>query len=391
MFSKNLNFSDALKLSAGHEFSLIIKPVGDRCNLNCDYCYYKSSDCSKTITAEEIMSDDIVEELIFDYIVGSRTSEIVFCWHGGEPLLAGIKFFRKVLAFQAKHSGYKNIINTIQTNGTLINYEWAHFFATNNFLVGISIDGPETIHDYYRKGKGGKGSFKAAMRGLANLKKAGVSFNTLTVVTDHSQDKGREIYQFLKDAGSIHMQFLPAADFVEGEMGIVNPAPWNPAPDGYGKFMADIFDVWHKNDIGTIFVQRFETILACYAQYPVRLCSFATVCGDVPVVEKNGDIFRCDHYVRDYKPAGNIKEVRISRAINSADQLEFGINKRDSLPEECLSCEFYFACKGGCPKHRYPEGAGDKSGKYYLCEGKKLFLRHTGDRFERLATQNRLV
>lgn len=164
-----------------------------------------------------------------------------------------------------------------------------------------------------------------------------------------------------------------------------------PAPDGYGKFMADIFDVWHKNDIGTIFVQRFETILACYAQYPVRLCSFATVCGDVPVVEKNGDIFRCDHYVRDYKPAGNIKEVRISRAINSADQLEFGINKRDSLPEECLSCEFYFACKGGCPKHRYPEGAGDKSGKYYLCEGKKLFLRHTGDRFERLATQNRLV
>lgn len=391
MQGRTIRLNDAVKFAAPPGYSLMFKPVGSKCNLSCTYCYYSTAE-KHTLKSENSLTDsEFLEFSIKSYIEGISSERVQFVWHGGEPLLAGIEFYMRVLEYQKRYSSGRIIENSIQTNGTLLNKQWADFFASNNFLVGISMDGPQLLHDKYRVSISGEGSFYRVLRGLDFLKSAGVEFNSLSVITNESTQNGAEIYDFLKNCGIEYMQFLPAVDFIMRLDGGYTPAPWSVTPEGYGTFLSDIFELWYNGDIGKVFIQSFETVLGCYMGMPASLCSFADTCGDALVVEKDGAVYSCDHYVnRDYY-LGNIKDKSPLRMVSGEFQRDFGVAKRDTLPLECFNCEYYFACKGGCRKHRIPVSDTSNTGKYYLCEGQKLFLSKCGTRFEKLALELRAV
>ena len=379
---------DAEKLVSPVSFVTMLKPAGSSCNLDCTYCYYL--DKAVQYGGRNVpMPDDLLEMYIRQYIEANSADTVLFNWHGGEPLLMGKDFYRKALALQKKYADGRKIENTIQTNGTLVDEEWCDLFAENGFLVGISIDGPEDIHDAFRRTRGGGPTFRKVMDAVSMFRSAGVEFNTLSVVNSLCENRGGEVYRFLRDkVKSAYMQFLPAVEHIVDRPDyhrpvIVSPetegaslAPWSVSAAGYGKFLCDIFDEWVIRDVGRVFVQMFDATLAQWCGVRPGVCSMCETCGDALVVERNGDVYPCDHFVYPEYLLGNIRQTHIKDIYMSRERLQFGLDKRNSLPVECLRCRFYFACRGECPKHRFAVGS-DGCRKNSLCEGLYAYFCHS--------------
>ncbi len=391
-----ITFTDALKNQAPAAFSSMFKPIGSTCNLECTYCYYLDKTQTVYNNIPPLKSLEILEEYTRQYIEANEVPEVTFNWHGGEPLMAGLDYFRKAMEFQRKHSGGKTIINSLQTNGTLLNADWCRFFNDNRFLIGVSIDGPRDIHDAYRVNKEGRPTFDKVMDGINQMAKFRVEYNTLSVVNDKSEGRGAEVYQFLKSIGSRFMQFLPAVEYVlpagsSRRPVIVKPgtegsvmAPWSVSALGYGHFLTDIFDVWVLSDVGTYFVQAFDETLARWVGAKPGLCIYSETCGDALVVEHNGDVYSCDHFVYPEFRLGNILEDDLIDLYRSQKQFDFGINKRNNLPRQCRRCEYYFACRGECPKHRFIKTKIGEENLNALCEGFKHYYSHVAPYMEHM-------
>lgn len=392
MTKQIFTLADAEKLTGPTAFQCMLKPAGSACNLDCTYCYYLDK-ALQYGGREAVMSPDLLELFIRQYIEANEVDTVTFCWHGGEPTLLGLDFYRRAMVLQRKYAGGKRIENNIQTNGTLLNREWCDFFAENSFLVGISLDGPQDIHDAFRKTRGQAPTFKRVIQSVKMLRAAGVEFNTLSVVNRKCEKRGAEIYRFFRDeAGSRYMQFLPAVEHVVDKSGFRRPvivapetegarmAPWSVSTEGYGRFLCDMFDVWVRSDVGRCFVQIFDATLAGYAGVQPGTCAMAQTCGDQLVVEHNGDVYVCDHFVYPGYLLGNIKEKSLREIYDSQKRRNFGLAKRNALPDECLRCRFWRLCHGECPKHRF-EASEDGSRKNVLCAGFKQFFGHSEDAF----------
>jgi uncharacterized protein len=382
-------------------FQLMIKPVGPACNLTCDYCYYleKSNiytDREKT-PSRFVMTPEVLEKGIKDYIESQPTDEVHFNWQGGEPLLAGIGFFRRAMALQQKYADGKNISNSIQTNGTLITEEWADFLGENKFLTGISVDGPADLHDHYRTFSSGKGSFGRVMNSIRLLHKYNIEFNTLTVVTDRSSRMPLRVYHFLKDIGSRFMQFIPIVEREADNQDIPLRLVTNEYHEKtrireesvksleWGKFLSRIFDEWVRIDIGNHYVNYFDNTLAPYLDEYPSMCTMQSVCGKGLVLEHNGDLYSCDHYVYPEYRIGNILNEELGEMAVCDLQLEFGRKKQNTLPRQCMECEFLRMCGGDCPKHRFVK---NDEGHWisYLHDGLLHFFRHV-DKYMKMMAQ----
>ncbi|MBR4294678.1 MAG: anaerobic sulfatase-maturation protein [Bacteroidaceae bacterium] len=364
----------------------MVKPVGATCNLDCSYCYYR--DKAEIYSApQNRMTDDVLEEYVRQYLEAVNLPTVTFCWHGGEPLLAGIDFYRKAVELQQRYAAGRQIENTLQTNGTLVNDEWCDFFSENNFLVGVSLDGPEEVHDAYRRDCGGAPTFGKVMQAVEKMHNRKVEYNILATVNSRSEGRGKEIYRFLRGISNF-IQFLPVVVYVqlrEGRRPLIvspdvegaTPAPWSVSARGFGEFMCDVFDEWIKCDVGSRFVQLFDITLANWCGVPPSLCAFCETCGDAPVVEYNGDVYSCDHFVYPEYRLGNILSSTLVEMYTSQEQQAFGRDKREALPMECKRCTYNFLCRGECPKHRFATSQRGEPYMNTLCEGYKLFFRHT--------------
>ena len=335
------------------------------------------------------MSNETLGRYIQQYIDSqAKSQEIQFAWQGGEPTLMGRDFFQRAVAMQQWHCPPgKRITNAIQTNGTLLDNEWCQFLADHNFLVGISIDGPEDLHDIYRVDKGNKPTFKKVMRGIELCRKHGVEFNTLTVVNHHNSKHPLRAYNFLKNIGSTFHQYIPLverihdnhASTLSGPPTLKNIedqlAPWSVRADDYGQFLCTIFDAWVQQDVGSTFVQLFDVMLGIWAQGHGGLCMFGPTCGSALAIEHNGDVYSCDHYVYPEYLLGNIQEHSLSDLANRPQQHRFG-DAKAQLPHYCQHCDVRFACHGECPKHRFAVTPDGEPGLNYLCPAYKRFLKH---------------
>ena len=384
--NNTIHFADAQRLTRPTAFTTMIKPVGSLCNLDCDYCYYLGK-ADLYGGHQPKMSDELLERYISQYIEAVQVPTVTFCWHGGEPLLAGIDFYEKAVALQNRYRGTKQIENSLQTNGLLINPDWCDFFKENNFLIGLSIDGPKDIHDAYRHDRGGHPTFDRVMRGLEMMAVSGVEYNTLSTINNRSAGQGKRVYQFMRSV-SKYMQFLPVVEHTiptpSGRAAIVPPgtegakaAPWSITPKAFGKFMCDVFDEWVINDVGERFVQLFDITLAQWYGVQPGLCAFCPTCGDGLVVEHNGDVYMCDHFVYPEYRLGNIGTEHLADMQRKPELFRFGIEKRNSLPSDCRRCEYLFACRGECPKHRFATTRRGEKGLNALCEGYKHFFEYT--------------
>ena len=369
------------------------KPIGPVCNLTCHYCYYLEKQNLYPQQTDFRMPPKILERFIASYIQSQDTPEILFVWQGGEPTLLGVDYFRRIMAFQEQFANGKTIKNSLQTNGTLLDDGWGAFLAENGFLVGISIDGDRKLHDTYRRDRHSRPSFAEVIKGVEVLKKHDVQFNTLTVVSYKNSYHGRRVYRFLKDIGSTHLQFIPIVerkpDRTARALGLALSCPplrekeqaepllteWSVRPKQYGVFLTDIFMDWVHNDVSSVFVHNFEELLACWCGWEPALCAFSRTCGNAMVIEHNGDVYSCDHYVYPEYKIGNVMEQSIQEMALSARQQAFGRVKRDALPKYCRECEVRFACRGECPKYRFLKTPDGEAGLNYLCEGYKYFLK----------------
>ncbi len=379
---ESIPFKYALESLGQRIVGVMIKPVGALCNLDCAYCYYLGKE--KFYSGQMARMDiKLLEKFTEQYIAANlEADEISFCWHGGEPLLAGLDFFKKAVSFQKKYNPGKQISNSLQTNGTLINREWVDFFRENNFLVGVSIDGPQAIHDTYRRNKRGQGTFKEVLNGIELMYKGSVQYNTLTTVNHINQEYGKEIYLFLKSIGSFHMQFLPVLEYIKS--GIVPPgtpgshmAPWSVSSLEYGKFLCEIFDLWSSRDVGTRFITFFESVLANYLGISPGVCAWCETCGNNVAMEWNGDVYLCDHFVYPEYKIGNIADMPFSQMACSDKLFRFGMGKRNALPDLCFRCTYYRLCYGECPKHRFLTAVDGQPGLNALCEGYRHFFAYT--------------
>ncbi len=394
MIKDTFTLQDAVNISGPMAFNIMIKPAGSLCNLDCNYCYYLDK-ADIYGGREPRMSLEMLEHSVKSYIEANEVDQVTFNWHGGEPLVMGLDFYRKAVEFERKYADGKAILNTIQTNGTLLNASWAEFLRENNFLVGISIDGPADIHNKFRRDKGGVPTFDKVLRGIEILYRSGVQYNTMTTINKASEGRGLEVYHFLKSVGSRYMQFMPVLEHVKYPLKpsgvpnkkarphIVDPteegsmiAPWSVSPLAFGKFMCEIFDYWVRNDVGQYFVNQFDAALAGLCGEQPGTCAYAETCGGNAVIEHNGDLYPCDHFVYPKYRLGNICESGIKDMMVSVEQIKFGINKRNPLPGKCLRCKYYYACHGECPKHRFNRTESREPGLNALCEGYYHFYSH---------------
>lgn len=354
-------------------YHIITKPIGPICNLDCSYCFYLKKEDLYAGNRNWRMSPEVLESYVRQYIESQKVQEVTFTWQGGEPTLLGIDFFRRAVELQHRYAGAKTISNAFQTNGVLLNDEWGEFFAENRFLIGLSIDGPEELHDRYRIDKGGKPSFAKVMRGLDVLLRHKVEFNTLTVVNRANSLHPEKVYDFLKSIGSRVHQYIPLVerDEATGEM-----AEWSVQAEDFGRFLIGIFDQWVKSDVGQTFVQLFEVSLQSWLGMPAGLCFFRETCGASLAVEHNGDVYACDHYVDPPNLLGNLMENPLEALVNSEPQKAFGRAKRDTLPTYCQQCDVRFACQGECPKNRFITTPDGEPGLNYLCAGYKAYFHH---------------
>ena len=389
-------------MTAPHPFNVMTKPMGPRCNIDCAYCYYLEKEKLYPDEKRFRMSDDVLERYVRDLIdAGVKTGqrEIAFAWQGGEPTLLGVDFFKKAVALQKEHcpEGFSTT-NAFQTNGTLLDDDWGTFLADENFLIGISIDGPREIHDKYRRDRAGRGTFDKVMAGLEVLQRHKVDYNILTTVHRENAIKGKDVYRFLKTLGTQHIQFIPIVErkAATGELAAapqVDSDPsnviseWSVTPRAYGKFLNDVFDVWYRKDIGKIFIQFFENQVGLWMGHPASLCVFAETCGNGLAMEHNGDLFTCDHFVYPEFKLGNIMETSIGELAWSEQATRFGNDKRGTLTKQCQACQFRFACNGGCPKHRILTSKDGEPGHNYFCESYTMFFNHAGERLRTIAVR----
>ncbi|SFT72307.1 uncharacterized protein SAMN02910340_01993 [Methanosarcina thermophila] len=361
---------------------VLAKPTGSICNLACAYCYFLDKEALYP-GSKFCMSDEVLENYIRQLITAHRSPQVTVAWQGGEPTLMGIDFYRRAIELQEKYrKPGMNFENTMQTNGTLLDDEWCQFFKENNFLIGISIDGPRELHNIYRVDKKGEGSFDRVMRGLRLLQKHGVEYNVLTTVNRINADHPLEVYRFLRDeAGADWIQFIPVVERINEE-GYTLYQKGNTVsdrsvqPEQFGSFLSRIFDEWVRNDVGKLFVQTFEASVRRWLGLPSGMCVFEETCGAGLVLEHNGDLYSCDHFVEPEYLLGNIMEKEISELAASEKQYRFGKNKRNTLPKVCCECDVLFACMGECPKNRFLVTSTGESGLNYLFKGWKAFFHH---------------
>ncbi len=364
---------------------VMLKPVGSACNLNCTYCYYLEKEHLYPSVKSQMMSDTILEKFTEEYINAQTQNEILFTWHGGEPLLRSISFYKKALEYQKKYGRGRKIDNVLQTNGTMLTDAWCEFFKENNFLIGISIDGPQDFHDEYRRDKGGLPTFVKVMKGIDLLKKHGVEFNAMAVVNEYNANYPVEFFQFFKELGVKYIQFAPIVERInqqENGLKLTTPdeeaelAEFSVLPIQWGKFLVGLFDEWIKEDVGNIYIQMFDSTLANWVGEQPGICTLARHCGHAGVMEFNGDVYSCDHFVFPEYKLGNINTDSLASMMYSEKQLKFGTDKYDTLPRQCLECEFLFACNGECPKNRFARTKDGEYGLNYLCAGWKMFYGH---------------
>ena len=381
-------------------YHVLAKPTGAICNLDCEYCYFLSKD--QLYPGSGFRMDPRVHEAYINQLLAAQrgADEVVVAFQGGEPTLMGLDFFRRTLELEQRFAAPgQRILNTLQTNATLLDDEWCAFLKENAFLVGVSIDGPREMHDAYRVDKGGKPTFDRVIRGLDALKRHGVDWNALTTVNSANGDHGREVYTFLRDElGATFVQLIPIVERVTPELLPLAESGWGTrsgdrplyVQEGnlvthrtvragqYGQFLVDVFEEWARHDVGDVFVSMFDTALAHWmGMDQVGLCVHARTCGDAVALEHNGDLYSCDHYVEPKYLLGNITEGRtMLELVDLPRQRAFGQAKLDTLPEYCRSCDVRFACNGGCPKDRFITTPDGEPGLHFLCEGYQQFFRH---------------
>lgn len=395
----------AHKTAATHSgFHVLAKPTGPKCNLQCEYCFYKEKEDGIFLQAHQAnslnMEEALLERYIQEYIqsqysIGQR--EINFLWQGGEPMMRGLNFYRLAVSLQREHCPQGvSIHNHFQTNGILINEKWAQFFAAEDFLIGISIDGPQFIHDMYRKTLKGGGSYHKVVAGLNWLKQYDVPFNTMTVIGRHNEMLGAEVYLSLRALGATSMQFIPLVErFDQGqtlagpkqdaEQQRYNLTPWSVSREGYATFIKAVFDQWLKRDVGKVSVQLFDVLLEIWLGKASSLCIHRKNCGSGVVMEHNGDVYSCDHFVYPEYKLGNAYQDNLVAMVSSVQQQAFGDAKYDELPEQCKRCDYIKACYGGCPKHRFTETASGEPKLNYLCSAYLQIYDHLGPWIHRMA------
>lgn len=369
-------------------FHLMAKPASYHCNLVCDYCFYLPK--GQTVLQQQAdtrqMSQPLLQRFIKEYIASSPGSEVAFTWQGGEPTLAGLDFYRRVVALQQQYANGKRIVNNLQTNGVLLNDAWVAFLAEHHFLVGVSVDGPQHLHDAMRKTAHGGSVFQRVIDGVARLRQAGVAFNLLAVVNEQTARYPLEVYRFLtSELGAEFVQFIPAVEVLPERLAVAERfgeticleqervTPWSVSGEAYGNFLITIFDHWVRHDVGRVFVQIFDNTLAAWAGKTPDLCVMRANCGASLVMEQNGDIYSCDHFVSPQHRLGNIMTDSPARLATSKQQRQFG-NQKTPKSAQCQQCQYRFACQGGCPKHRLiPEG---KHQRNYLCSGYQAFFSY---------------
>ena len=387
-------------------FHVMAKPTGAVCNLDCEYCFFLSKEMlypgSRFRMAAELQ-ETYVRQLLEAH---ASVPEVVVTWQGGEPTMMGLDFFRRSIELEQRYARPgQRIQNSLQTNGTLLDDEWGRFLKDNDFLVGISIDGPRELHDAYRVDKGGKPTFDRVMNGLEVLKRHEVDWNVLTTIHAANGDSGADVYRFLRDElGAAYIQFIPIIERATAETLAVADAGWGSGvhgralytqdgslvthrsigPEQYGRFMIDVFEEWVRHDIGTVYVQMFDTTLANWYGEPGAMCIHAETCGEQLALEHTGDLYSCDHYVEPGYLLGNIQDKHMLELVALPQQHKFGQDKRDTLTDYCLDCDIRFACNGGCPKDRFATSPYGEPGQHYLCPGYKAFFHHVQRPMERM-------
>lgn len=366
---------------------VMLKPAGAHCNLACKYCYYLEKDKLYPTAQRHLMSDEMLEQFTREYIEAQTMNQVLFTWHGGEPLLRSIDFYRKALSLQQKYAGGRRIDNVIQTNGTLLTDEWCEFFAQNHWLVGISIDGPQPDHDHYRLTAAGKPSWKKVMQGIKLLKKHGVEWNAMAVVNAYNANHPLEFYRFFKENGCQFLQFTPIVERLTrhedgrtlaslADKDEISLSEASVAPEQWGYFLCAIFDEWVRKDVGKIFVEIFDCTLANWMGISPGICAYSKECGHAGVMEHNGDVYSCDHFVFPEYKLGNIRDHSLIDMLYGEQQQEFSRLKHSSLPRQCKECDMEFACHGECPKNRFMKDKYGDSGLNYLCPGYYHYYQH---------------
>ena len=378
-------------------FHLMAKPGGARCNLDCRYCFYLEKEALYTPEGPAAeggsnrlaaMTPEVLESFVRQYIEAQPGPTVQFAWQGGEPTILGVDFFERAVELQRRHANGKVIENAFQTNGILVDERWAAFFKEHNFLVGISIDGPASLHDAHRVDKGGRPTHARVMRAIELMKRHGVDFNTLTCVHRGNAKHGRKVYRFLRDIGSEFPQFIPVVERIAeepddgltmpfpGQPGKARVAPWAVRPAEYGEFMIAVFDEWVRHDVGRVFIQAFEVALEAWVGRNPSLCVHSHTCGHAMAIEHTGDVYACDHFVYPEYRLGNMMRTPLAELADMPAQRAFGEAKAKDLPRQCRECSFRFACNGGCPKHRFAKTRDGEPGLNYLCEGYHAFFQH---------------
>ncbi|OGD12249.1 MAG: anaerobic sulfatase maturase [Candidatus Aminicenantes bacterium RBG_13_62_12] len=371
---------------AGRSFQVFAKPAGSACNLACQYCYYLDKGLPSARGSGGRMPDGLLEEYIAQHIAASPDEIIRFSWHGGEPTVLGVGFFRRVVELEHRHSPPdRRVVNGMQTNGTLLDEEWGAFLAEAEFSVGLSLDGPAAMHDRFRLTRDGRPAFREAMRGYEILRRHGVPTDILCVVNAHNVRRPYEVYKFFKSIGASFISFLPLVEPLANSPGSASRR--SVPAESWGKFLCAVFDEWLEGDIGRIKVQVFEEAARSAFGQEHSLCIFRPVCGDIPVVERNGDFYSCDHFVDEEHRLGNIRKTPLVEMLDSPAQRQFGRAKLEKLPETCRNCEVRDMCNGECPKNRFLSTPEGEPGWNYLCPGYKRFFTHCRPFVETLAAE----
>ncbi len=366
---------------------VMVKSVGSVCNLSCDYCYYLEKSKLYKEAKNHVMSEELLDKFVEEYIQSQTMPQVMFTWHGGEPLMRPISFYKKAIDLQKKYAQGRTIDNCIQTNGTLLTDEWCRFFKENNFLVGVSIDGPQEFHDEYRKNKQGQPSFAKVMKGIELLKKHGVEYNAMAVVNDFNADYPLDFYHFFKEIDCHYIQFTPIVERLSNRadgLSLSSPvqqekadlAEFSISPEQWGNFLCAIFDEWVREDVGNYYIQLFDSTLANWIGEQPGVCTMAKNCGHAGVMEYNGDVYSCDHFVFPEYKLGNLYTNTLVEMMYSDKQTQFGEAKSKTLPTQCKECEFLFACNGECPKNRFAFTSTGEPGLNYLCKGYHKFFKH---------------
>ncbi len=378
----------------GQGIHVVAKPIGPICNLDCEYCFYLEKQALFPAEEQYRMSDAVLSAFITNYVTSQPTPVVEFVWQGGEPTLLGVDFFRRVIELQKPFTRQKTITNSLQTNGTLLTDEWCRFLKKSNFMVGISLDGPKEVHDRHRRDRTGRGTFDPAIRGLRLLQKHGVEYNVLACVARETAKHPGEVYRFFKGEGVEFIQFTPVVermpDASSRQHGLrlagpavldrsetqVEVAPWSVIPEEYGDFLIAVYEEWVRHDVGTVFVMNFEWALNAWIGNPSPVCVHAERCGRSLVVEHNGDVYACDHYVYPVYRLGNVCNDDLAQMVERSLQSGFGTSKETALPRWCRECAVLAACRGGCPKHRFLNTCHSEPGLHYLCAGYRKFFHH---------------